>query len=99
MIELFFVLLFSAAGAVAALLALRATASPPLIRWLSGIFLGVLVANIGLYLWPLIAKDPAGFGWSAALVAVVALALFLYGRMLRAARRAARAKIEPEDKP
>lgn len=89
MIELVFVLLFSVAGTVAALLAIRAKTGSRAIRWLAGAFLGVLAANLGLYLWPFIAADPAGFGWWAALLAAILLTGFAYARMLRAVRRAA----------
>lgn len=92
MIELIFVLLFSTAGAVAALLAIRARTGSPAIRWLAGAFLGVLAANLGLYLWPFISADPAGLGWRAAIFAIILLAVFAYARMLRAARRAAEQK-------
>jgi hypothetical protein len=93
-IEFVFVLLFSAAGALAAILALRATAGKtpgaPAIRWLAIAFLVVLAANIGLYAWPAIAADPAGAAWRAAVVLVIVLAAAAYIRLVRAARRAAR---------
>jgi len=93
MIELIFVLLFSVAGAVAALLAIRAKTGSPAIRWLAGAFLGVLAANLGLYLWPFIsAADPAGFGWRLGILAIILLAVFAYARMVRVARRAAEQK-------
>lgn len=87
--EFVFVLLFSAAGAAAAILALRATAGAPAIRWLAIAFLAVLAANIGLYVWPAIAADPVGAAWRAAIAAVAVLAVVAYVRLLRAARRAA----------
>lgn len=84
------VLLFSAAGLLAALLAVRAAPKARAIRWLAIAFIAVLVTNLGLYLWPVIAADPAGMGWKLAIAAVVALAVLAYMRLLRAIRRAAR---------
>lgn len=94
MIELIFVLLFSLAGSTAALLAIRAKTGAPAIRWLAGAFLGVLAANLGLYLWPFISADPAGFLWRAAIFVAVLLAVAAYARMLRAARRAAEQRVD-----
>jgi len=87
--EFVFVLLFSIAGAAAAMLALRAASGTPAIRRLAIAFLVVLAANIGLYAWPAIAADPVGAAWRAAIAAGVVLAVLAYARMLRAARRAA----------
>jgi hypothetical protein len=91
--EFVFVLFFSAGGAAAAILALRATgggtAGAPTVRWLAIAFLAVLSANIGLYAWPAIAADPAGAAWRAGIAAVVVLAVAAYLRLLRTARRAA----------
>lgn len=89
MYEFAFVLLFSAAGAVAALLALRAGPATPAIRWLARLFLLALVVNLGLYLWPAVAADPGGTVRLGTVAGVLALVGWGYARMLRAARRAA----------
>lgn len=94
MIELIFVLLFSLAGTITALLAIRAKSGAPAIRWLAGAFLGVLTANLGLYLWPFISADPGAFFWRAAVFVAILLAIGAYARMLRAARRASARKGE-----
>ena len=87
--EIIFVLLFTAAGVAAALLARRVGSASPAVRWLASAFLIVLAANLALYLWPLIAEDPAGARRGAAIVAGLLLLVWGYVRLLRAARRAA----------
>lgn len=89
MSQVVFVLFFTAAGAIAALLAVRAGAGSPVIRWLAGVFLVVLAANLGFHLWPAIAADPAGAGRLAAITVVIVLAGLAYLGLLRAIRRAA----------
>ncbi len=89
MIEAAFTLLFTAAGVVAALLALRAGAGSPAVRWLGVGFLAVAAANLGLYVWPAVAGDPVAAARAAGGAVLLALAVAGYVCLLRAARRAA----------
>lgn len=88
MYEFAVVLLFTAAGGVAAMLALRASAGSAVVRWLAGAFILMLTLNLGLYVWPAIASDVSGAARKAAIAAVIVLAVIAYARLLRAARRA-----------
>ena len=89
MTEFAFTLLFTAAGVVAALLALRVGGGSPAVRCLGFGFLAVAAANLGLSVWPAISGDPAGAARMAGIVAVLALAVAGYVRLLRVARRMA----------
>ena len=84
-----FVLLFTAAGVGAALLALRVAGDAPAVRWLALGFVAAAVANLLLPLWPMIAADPAGAARRAAIAAALAAAAWGYSRLLRKARRMA----------
>ena len=84
-----FVLLFTAAGVGAALLALRVAGDAPAVRWLALGFVATAMANLGLQLWPLIAADRAGAARLAAIAAALAVVAWGYRRLLRKARRMA----------
>ena len=89
MTEFIFVLLFTTAGAVATLLGVRASDGAPAVQWLAGGFLSIAAANLGLYAWPAIAADPAAAARRVGIAAGGALAVWVYIRLLRSARRAA----------
>lgn len=89
MYEFALVLLFTAAGGGAALLAWRAASSSPGVRWLTLAFVALLAGNLGLYVWPAIAADPAAAARRTGIAALVALAVWAYARLVRTARRAA----------
>ena len=86
------VLLFTAAGIGAALLALRVAGDAPAVRLLARAFILVALANLAFQLWPAFAADPAGAARLAAVAAVLALAVWGYSRLLRRARRMAAAR-------
>lgn len=89
MTELAFVLLFTAAGIGAALLALRLAGDSPLIRWLVRGFCLVALANLALHLWRVVAEDPGGAARAAGIAAGVAAMAWAYRRLLRAIRKKA----------
>jgi hypothetical protein len=89
MIEFAFVLLFTAAGTGAALVALRLAGRSVLIRWLALIFCGLALGNLSLYLWRVVAADLQGAAQAAGIAGSLALLVWGYRRSLRALRRRA----------
>lgn len=89
MTELVLVLLFTAAGVGAALLALRLAGGSPLIRWLVRAFCLLALANLALHVWRVVAGDPGGAVQAAGIAAVLVLIVLAYRRFLRAVRRRA----------
>ena len=89
MTELAFVLLFTAAGVGAALLALRLAEGSALIRWLVWVFCLLARGNFALSAWRVIARDPAGATQAAVVATVLAIVFLGYRLLLRAIRRRA----------
>ncbi len=89
MTELAFVLLFTAAGIGAALLALRVAGGSPLIRGLVWGFCILALGNLALHVWRVVAADPGGTAQAAGIVGALVLFVWAYRRLLRALRRMA----------
>jgi hypothetical protein len=87
--ELAFVLLFTAAGIAAALLARRAAGDVPAVRWLTLAFFVLAAGNLALSLWRIIAEDPGGAAQVARVILVLALVASGYRLLLRRLRRMA----------
>lgn len=89
MIGFAYVLLFTAAGIGAALLALRVAGDAAPVRWMALGFCLVALANLGLHLRRAVGGD-AGVALRAAGVALlVGACVWGYARLIRAARRRA----------
>lgn len=86
-IELAFVMLFTAAGIGAALLALRLAEGSALIRGLACAFCLLALGNLALYVWRVVARDPAGTAQAAGLATLLVVFAFAYRLFLRALRR------------
>lgn len=89
MTELAFVLLFTAAGIGAALMALRLAGESRLVRWLALTFCFLALGNLALYLWRIVAEDPGGAAQLARIAIVLGLAVWGYRLFLRRLRRIA----------
>jgi hypothetical protein len=87
--ELAFVLLFTAAGTGAALLALRLADGSRLIRGLASGFCLLALANLALHVWWIVAGDPGGAARGAAVAALLVAIVWAYRRFLRAIRQRA----------
>ena len=87
MTELAFVLLFTAAGIGAALVALRLAGGSPLVRGLVWGFCLLALGNLALHVWRVVAADPGGTAQAVGIAAALALAVSAYRRLLRALRR------------
>jgi hypothetical protein len=87
--ELALVALFTLAGVGAALLAFRLSSGSRLIRALVSAFCLLALANLAFYVWRVVAQDPGGAAQAGMIVAVLALTVWTYRRLLRAVRRRA----------
>jgi hypothetical protein len=87
--ELAFVLLFTAAGIAAALVARRAAGDLPVVRWLTLGFLVLAGGNLALSLWRLVSDDPGGAARAARIIIALAIVAWAYRLLLGRLRRMA----------
>ena len=85
--ELALVVLFTAAGIGAALLALPLAEDSRVIRWLVRIFCVLAILNLGVHVWRVLADDPGGATRAGALFGLLVVLAWGYRLLLRAIRR------------